>query len=151
MEVEYFYRADSRLAAASLSCLFSRGTFPYISWLLNDSVLLPETHADTQFQPVQPHFALANRRHSLVLTMLTSEETGYYRCRVRDSYDDSGPWVESVAVLVRVTGDKIKTWWELKVVSVEQFDTYTLVLDRCGHLWTEPGYLFLLFLLFMLS
>ncbi|XP_035494336.1 putative pregnancy-specific beta-1-glycoprotein 7 isoform X2 [Scophthalmus maximus] len=103
VEVEYFYRADSRLAAASLSCLFSRGTFPYISWLLNDSVLLPETHADTQFQPVQPHFALANRRHSLVLTMLTSEETGYYRCRVRDSYDDSGPWVESVAVLVRVT------------------------------------------------
>ncbi|XP_040002003.1 Fc receptor-like protein 5 isoform X2 [Xiphias gladius] len=105
VEVEYLYRADSKLAATRLSCQVSRGTFPYISWLLNDSVLPSETRVDTRIQYILPHFALADRRRTLVLTKLGPEESGYYRCRVRDSYDDSGPWVESVAVLVRVTED----------------------------------------------
>ena len=105
VEVEHLYRADYKLAATRLSCQVGRGTFPYISWLLNGSVLSPETNANAQ---VRPHFALANHRRTLILTQFGPEESGYYRCRVRDSYDDSGPWLESVAVLVRVTGDWIK-------------------------------------------
>ncbi|XP_053275699.1 Fc receptor-like protein 5 isoform X2 [Pleuronectes platessa] len=102
-EVEYLYRADSKLAAARLRCVVSRGSFPQISWLLNDSVLPSATHLDAQSQDDLTHVALANRGQTLVLTKLTSEESGYYRCRVRNSYDDSGPWVESGDVLVRVT------------------------------------------------
>ncbi|XP_022611177.1 Fc receptor-like protein 5 isoform X2 [Seriola dumerili] len=103
VEVEYFYRADSKLAAARLSCQVSRGTFPYISWFLNDSALPSETHVESHLQPVLPHVALTGQRRTLVLTKLGPEESGYYHCRVRDSYDDSGPWVESAAVLVQVT------------------------------------------------
>ncbi|XP_069386902.1 Fc receptor-like protein 5 isoform X2 [Paralichthys olivaceus] len=103
-EVEYLYRADSkRAAAAKLRCMFSRGTFPHISWLLNDSVLPSETHEDLQSRANLPHVALANRSQTLVLTKLASEESGNYRCRVRDSFNDSGPWVESGDVLVQVT------------------------------------------------
>ncbi|XP_034468060.1 uncharacterized protein LOC117777241 isoform X3 [Hippoglossus hippoglossus] len=102
-EVEYLYRADSKPSAARLRCVVSRGTFPQISWLLNNSVLPSETNLDVQSQDDLTHVALANRRQTLVLTKLTSEESGYYRCRVRNSYDDSGPWVESGDVLVRVT------------------------------------------------
>ncbi|XP_071359843.1 Fc receptor-like protein 5 isoform X2 [Trachinotus anak] len=98
VEVEYLYRADSNLAAARLSCHVSRGTFPYISWSFNNTVL--PTHVDSHIQSVLPHFAYSNQRQTLVLTNLSPEESGYFRCRVRDSYDDSGPWVESAAVLV---------------------------------------------------
>ncbi|KAM9362653.1 Fc receptor-like protein 5 [Symphorus nematophorus] len=103
VEVEYLFRADSKLAAAKLSCQISRGTFPYVSWLLNDSVLPSETHVDSHLQPVLSRYALADHRRILLLTKLGPEESGYYQCRTRDSYDDSGPWVESVAVLVQLT------------------------------------------------
>ncbi|XP_078127067.1 uncharacterized protein LOC144531041 [Sander vitreus] len=103
VEVEYLYRADSKIVAARLSCQISRGTFPYVSWLLNDSVLPSETHEDSHIQPVLSHYALTDHRRTLVLAKLSPEESGYYRCRCRDSYDDTGPWVESAVVLVRVT------------------------------------------------
>lgn len=119
VEVEYLYRADTKLAAARLSCQVSRGTFPYISWLLNDSVLPSETHVDSHIQPILSHFALADNRRTLVLTKVGAEESGYYRCRARDNYDESGPWVESDAVLVRVTGEKIKTRCRIKVILKE--------------------------------
>ncbi|XP_059184330.1 titin-like [Centropristis striata] len=97
VEVEYLYRADSKLAATRLSCRVSRGTFPHVSWLLNNSVLPPETR-----QPGLHHYTLTDQRRSVILAKLGPEESGYYRCRARDSYDDSGPWVESAAVLVQV-------------------------------------------------
>ncbi|XP_031609243.2 Fc receptor-like protein 5 isoform X2 [Oreochromis aureus] len=103
VEVEYLYTADSKLTTARLSCHVSRGTFPYISWLFNDSVLPSESHPDSHIQPILPHIAFADRRRSLVLTKLSPEESGYYRCRARDNYDDAGPWVESAAELVQVT------------------------------------------------
>lgn len=106
VEVEYLYTADSKLTTARLSCLVSRGTFPYISWLFNDSVLPSESHPDSHTHPILPHIAFADRRRSLILTKLSPEESGYYRCRARDSYDDSGPWVESAAELVQVTGER---------------------------------------------
>ncbi|XP_054865755.1 carcinoembryonic antigen-related cell adhesion molecule 5-like isoform X2 [Amphiprion ocellaris] len=102
VEVEHLYTAESKLAAARLSCHVSRGTFPYFSWLLNDTIL-PMSHEDSHIQTTLPHFALADQRRTLVLTKLSPEESGYYRCRARDQYDDSGPWVESAAELVQVT------------------------------------------------
>lgn len=104
-EVDYLYGLDSRLAAARLRCRVSRGTFPRVSWLLNASVLSSETHADPGVQPLPPHHALAEAGRTLFLSSLGPEDSGLYRCRARDSYDDSGPWVESDAVLVRATGD----------------------------------------------
>lgn len=127
MEVEHLYTADSKLAAARLSCQISKGTFPYVSWLLNDTALPPETHVDSHIQPVLSHYAFANRRRTLILAKLGPEESGYYRCRARDSYDDSGAWVESVAILVRVTGERIKTRCGIKgVVSIFRKYTYSL-------------------------
>ena len=115
VEVEYLYRADSKLAAARLSCQVSRGTFPYVSWLFNNSVLPSETHVDSNIQPALSQYAVADHRRTLFLANLGPEESGYYRCKARDSYDDSGPWVESPAMLVRVTGEKMKTRWWIKV------------------------------------
>ncbi|XP_068448622.1 uncharacterized protein [Clinocottus analis] len=103
VEVEYLYSADSKLAAAKLSCHVSRGTFPYISWFFNNSALPSETHEDSHIQPDLHHGVFTDRRRTLVLAKLGPEESGYYRCRARDSYNDSGPWVESEAVLVRVS------------------------------------------------
>ncbi|XP_045904421.1 putative pregnancy-specific beta-1-glycoprotein 7 isoform X3 [Micropterus dolomieu] len=103
VEVEYLYRDDSKLAVARLNCHVSRGTFPYISWLLNNSIFPSETHVDSHIPPVLSHCALADHGRTLVLAKLGPEESGYYSCRVRDSYDDSGPWVESASVLVQVT------------------------------------------------
>uniref|UniRef100_A0A665UXH1 Ig-like domain-containing protein n=1 Tax=Echeneis naucrates TaxID=173247 RepID=A0A665UXH1_ECHNA len=50
VEVDYLYRVDSSLAAARLSCQISRGTFPYVSWFFNDSVLPPEAPMDSLIQ-----------------------------------------------------------------------------------------------------
>ncbi|KAM7008932.1 Fc receptor-like protein 5 isoform 2-T3 [Tautogolabrus adspersus] len=102
VEVEYLYRFDSQLAAAAaLDCVISRGTFPHISWLFNDTVL--PSHEGTQTQPILSNYVLASKSQTLVLVKLGPEESGYYRCRVQNSYDESGPWVESAAVLVRVS------------------------------------------------
>ncbi|KAK5866523.1 hypothetical protein PBY51_020709 [Eleginops maclovinus] len=103
VEVEYLYRADSKLTAARLSCGVSRGTFPEYSWLLNDFVLPPETHRDSHIQPISPQYALTDHRRILVLPKLGPEESGYYRCRARDSYNDSRDWVDSKAMQVQVT------------------------------------------------
>lgn len=106
MEVDYLYGVDSTLAAARLSCRIGRGTFPHVSWLLNASVLPSETPVDTP-QPLLSHYGLAHNGRTLFLTRMGAEESGYYRCRARDSYDGSRPWLESEAVLVRATGDQI--------------------------------------------
>ncbi|KAM3623792.1 uncharacterized protein V6R79_015556 [Siganus canaliculatus] len=103
VEVEYLYRADSALSAAKLSCHISRGTFVYVSWLFNDSVLPSETHEGSHLEPVLFHYSVAHDRRTLFLAKLGPEESGLYRCRARDLYDDSGAWVESAAVLVRAT------------------------------------------------
>ncbi|XP_071381263.1 Fc receptor-like protein 5 isoform X2 [Centroberyx affinis] len=106
VEVEHLYTADSKMSAVRLHCQLSRGTFPYFTWLFNDSLLPTETHPDSHIPPLvpNPHYAFTDQRRTLILPGLGPEESGYYRCRARDSYDDSGPWVESAAELVRVTG-----------------------------------------------
>lgn len=107
VEVDYLYGVDSKLVAARLHCRISRGTFPHVSWLLNASVLLSDTPMDHHRQPLLSYYGLADNGRTLFLTSLGPEESGYYRCRARDSYDGSGPWVESKGVLVKVTGDQI--------------------------------------------
>ncbi|XP_068176903.1 Fc receptor-like protein 5 isoform X2 [Antennarius striatus] len=101
--VEYLYKADSTPAAARLSCQVGRGTFPYVSWLFNGTVIPPEINEDPRIQPVLSHYAIADHRQTLFLAKLGPKESGYYRCRARDSYIDSGSWVESSAVLVQGT------------------------------------------------
>lgn len=93
MDVEYLYRVDSKMVAARLQCLLSLGTFPFFSWSLNGSLLLHPSHA------------LADGGRTLFLTEITLEDSGYYRCRARDSYDVTSAWVESQPVLVQVTGE----------------------------------------------
>ncbi|KAM4750289.1 Fc receptor-like protein 5 isoform 2-T2 [Anableps anableps] len=98
VEVDYLYTADAKLTAAKLSCHISRGTFPCFSWLFNDSVLLPESREE-----LQPQTVLSHQKQVLFLSQLSPEDSGFYRCRARDSYEDSGLWAESAAVLVQIT------------------------------------------------
>lgn len=114
VEVDCLYGADSKLAAARLRCGISRGTFPHVSWLLNASVLPSETSTGSHIQPLLKNYALADSGRSLFVTSLGPEESGFYRCRARDSYDDSRPWVESQDVLVQVTGDAMNCKMFLK-------------------------------------
>ncbi|XP_056137069.1 Fc receptor-like protein 5 isoform X2 [Lampris incognitus] len=104
VEVEYLYTADSKMAAARLNCCLSRGTFPSFSWLFNSSHLPTETHTPSQKQSLfSHHHTFTDQMHTLILTKQGPEDSGYYQCRARDSYDDSSPWVESAAVLVQMT------------------------------------------------
>uniref|UniRef100_A0A8C7X7T3 Ig-like domain-containing protein n=1 Tax=Oryzias sinensis TaxID=183150 RepID=A0A8C7X7T3_9TELE len=108
VELTYLYTATTKLAAAMLRCHISRGTFPHISWLLNGSTLPSESHAIPQTHFLLPHFHFHDQRQTLILTKLDPQDSGYFRCRVRDSYDDSAPWLESSAVLVQVTGEEMR-------------------------------------------
>ncbi|XP_071245815.1 Fc receptor-like protein 5 isoform X4 [Salvelinus alpinus] len=99
VDVEYLYRVDSKMAAARLQCLLSLGTFPFFSWSLNGSLLLHPSEGDSS----HPSHALADGGRTLFLTEITLEDSGYYRCRARDSYDVTSAWVESQPVLVQVT------------------------------------------------
>ncbi|XP_077380644.1 Fc receptor-like protein 5 isoform X3 [Festucalex cinctus] len=100
IEVEYLYTSDSKLAAAKLTCHVSRGSFPFVSWFFNDSTLPAEPQMDSQVQQVRPQYALMDWRRTLILANLNPEDSGYYRCRARDRYDDSGTWLESGTVFV---------------------------------------------------
>ncbi|XP_064857249.1 Fc receptor-like protein 5 isoform X3 [Oncorhynchus nerka] len=99
VDVEYLYRVDSKMAAARLQCLLGLGTFPFFSWSLNGSLLLHPSEGDSS----HPSHALADGGRTLFLTEITLEDSGYYRCRARDSYDVTSAWVESQPVLVQVT------------------------------------------------
>uniref|UniRef100_UPI0037E8E71F Fc receptor-like protein 5 isoform X2 n=1 Tax=Semicossyphus pulcher TaxID=241346 RepID=UPI0037E8E71F len=128
VEVEYLYRADSQLAAATLTCEVSRGTFPHISWLFNEVIIPSETHEGSHIKPILSQYALAGNSRTLVLAKLGPEESGYYRCRARDSYDDSGPWVESAAVVVQVTEVHMRT---MEVITI-MFCSFVLLMLIVG-------------------
>ncbi|XP_030599762.1 Fc receptor-like protein 5 isoform X2 [Archocentrus centrarchus] len=148
VEVEYLYTAESKLTTARLSCHVSRGTFPYFSWLLNDSVLPSESHLDSHIQPILPHFAFTDRGRTLVLPKLSPEESGYYRCRARDSYDDSRSWVESAAELVQVTEFCMSVTeavtiafccFVLLVLAVGSALVYKMFEDKQAHTHSDPA------------
>lgn len=133
VQLDYLYGADSRVAAARLRCGVSRGTFPRVSWLLNASVLPSETNMDARTQPLLRSYALANSGRTLLVTSLGPEESGFYRCRARDSYDDAGPWVESKAVLVQVSGDDTNCEMILKEKGTFHLQA-AIALPSCIHL-----------------
>ncbi|XP_028316502.1 Fc receptor-like protein 5 [Gouania willdenowi] len=103
VDVQYLYSAEFKLAATVLSCRISRGTFPLISWIQNNSVLLAETQEESHLQSTLPDYILTDNKQNLVLTKLGPEKSGFYQCRARNSYDDVGTWVESTAELVQFT------------------------------------------------
>ncbi|XP_007570215.2 Fc receptor-like protein 5 isoform X2 [Poecilia latipinna] len=125
VEVDYLYGAEATLTAARLSCRLSRGTFPLFSWLLNDSVLLPEE--------IRPQAVLSRQKQVLFLTQLSAEDSGYYRCRARDSYEDSGPWAESAAVLVQITEEILNSMTQASFCSEtsQKFFTEVITLVFC--------------------
>ncbi|XP_067288271.1 Fc receptor-like protein 5 isoform X2 [Pseudorasbora parva] len=88
VNVTYLYDADSVAAAAQLKCIPGRGTFPTFSWSLNHSSLPPEGAA----------YMLIHHGQILYLTDISS---GHYRCRVRDSFNESSIWVESEDILIQ--------------------------------------------------
>ncbi|CAB1344383.1 unnamed protein product [Coregonus sp. 'balchen'] len=93
VDVEYLYRADSKMAAARLQCLLSLGTFPFFSWSLNGSILLHPSEGVSS----HPSHALADGGRTLLLTEITLEDTGYYRCRARNKV--SMTTIEVIAIV----------------------------------------------------
>ncbi|XP_051532175.1 Fc receptor-like protein 5 isoform X2 [Myxocyprinus asiaticus] len=91
--VTYLHNADAEVAAAQLSCVPTRGTFPAFSWSLNHSSLPAEgdSHVLTQHGQI------------LFLTDINAASPGYYRCQARDSFDDNSTWVESEEILIKKT------------------------------------------------
>ncbi|XP_056324283.1 Fc receptor-like protein 2 isoform X2 [Danio aesculapii] len=86
--VTYLHDVSAMTAAALLKCIPERGTFPQFSWSVNHSSL--PAGGD----------ALSHRGQILILTDIGS---GYYRCRVRDSFNESSEWLESAEVFVQRT------------------------------------------------
>ncbi|XP_051967688.1 Fc receptor-like protein 5 isoform X1 [Xyrauchen texanus] len=91
--VTYLHNAVAEVAAARLSCVPTRGTFPAFSWSLNHSSLPAEgdSHVLTQHGQI------------LFLTDINAASPGYYRCQVRDGFDDNSTWVESEEILIKKT------------------------------------------------
>ncbi|XP_077096434.1 Fc receptor-like protein 5 isoform X2 [Siphateles boraxobius] len=88
--VKYLYDVDAVTTAARLTCFPDRGTFPTFSWSLNRSSLPPEGDA---------HLVMQNGQ----ILFLTDVSSGYYRCRARDSFNDSSIWVESEDFFIQKT------------------------------------------------
>ncbi|XP_077575746.1 Fc receptor-like protein 5 isoform X2 [Stigmatopora nigra] len=101
VEVEYLYSSDAKLAAVRLTCHVSHGSFPLFSWLHNDSTVLAETQMSLQSHNIWHQYTLTDWRRILILAKLKQEESGYYRCRVRDRYEESTTWLESGSVLIQ--------------------------------------------------
>lgn len=95
VQVEYLHRVDSVEAAAMLQCVITMGTFPIFSWSFNGSTITLE--------PSSPTFIQHDK--ILVLTHISPGNSGYYSCRVRDSFNSNSSWVESEEVLVKMTGE----------------------------------------------
>uniref|UniRef100_A0A3B1IUS7 Ig-like domain-containing protein n=1 Tax=Astyanax mexicanus TaxID=7994 RepID=A0A3B1IUS7_ASTMX len=91
--VEFLQTADSVVAAALLQCVITRGTFPLFSWSFNQAIL-PE-QGDSH--------ALTPNGRILVITAFSAENSGYYGCRARDSFNSNSSWLQSEEVLVKMT------------------------------------------------
>ncbi|XP_030206392.1 hemicentin-2 isoform X3 [Gadus morhua] len=129
LEVEYLYGADSKMAAAQLHCRPSRGTFPSFSWLLNGAGLPADLLPAPPLHDAAPRYGLVDGGRSLVLTGVAPGGGGSYRCRVRDSFNDSAPWFESPAVLVRLTAAALTT---IEIISISFCCFLLLVLVAGG-------------------
>ncbi|KAI4880722.1 hypothetical protein NFI96_005683 [Prochilodus magdalenae] len=126
--VDYLQTADSVVEAARLQCAITRGTFPLFSWSFNRSSLPSEGHSHA----FTLHGAI------LILTGIHAGNSGYYSCRVRDSFNSNSSWLESEGVLVRNTGMKMPP---VEVIAVA-FCCFLLVIvvgGACCFFWgIEP-------------
>ncbi|KAG9267017.1 hemicentin-2-like [Astyanax mexicanus] len=104
--VEFLQTADSVVAAALLQCVITRGTFPLFSWSLNQAIL-PE-QGDSH--------ALTPNGRILVITAFSAENSGYYSCRARDSFNSNSSWLQSEEVLVKMTDIRMTSIEVLAVV-----------------------------------
>lgn len=95
VQVEYLCRVNSVVEAALLQCVITTGTFPIFSWSFNGSTIPLEANSPIFIQ----------HGHVIILTHITPENSGYYSCRVRDSFSSNSSWVESEEVLVKMTGE----------------------------------------------
>lgn len=135
VEVEYLYGADSKMAAAQLHCLPSQGTFPSFSWLLNNSSLPVKADPWTHGESWSPRYAFVDGGRVLVLTKTRGGESGSYRCRVRDSFDDSSAWFESPDVQVRMIETTLTT---IEIISIS-FCCFLLLILVSGSVWVTAA------------
>ncbi|XP_036398238.1 Fc receptor-like protein 3 isoform X2 [Megalops cyprinoides] len=91
--VEYLYSVDSRAVGVRLHCAVGRGTFPMYAWFLNNTLL--EREGDS--------YIITKPGHTLLLTSITPQISGYYHCQAKDSFDNSS-WILSQKALVHTTG-----------------------------------------------
>ncbi|XP_053369791.1 B-cell receptor CD22 isoform X4 [Clarias gariepinus] len=93
VQVEYLHRAESEVTAVLLKCVITAGTFPVFSWSFNGSTIPLGANSPTFVQHDQV----------IVLTHISPENSGYYSCRARDSFNSDSSWLESEEVLVKMT------------------------------------------------
>ncbi|XP_065115301.1 Fc receptor-like protein 5 isoform X2 [Paramisgurnus dabryanus] len=91
--VTYLHDVTAVVTAARLKCVPSRGTFPSFSWTLNH----------TSLPSVGEFHGLGQHGQILVITDITAASSGYYRCAVKDSFDNNSTWVESSEILIQNT------------------------------------------------
>ncbi|XP_055040098.2 Fc receptor-like protein 5 isoform X2 [Misgurnus anguillicaudatus] len=91
--VTYLHDVTAVVTAARLKCVPSRGTFPSFSWTLNH----------TSLPSVGEFHGLGQHGQILVITDITAASSGYYRCAVKDSFDNNSTWVESSGILIQNT------------------------------------------------
>ncbi|XP_048871490.1 uncharacterized protein LOC125742994 isoform X4 [Brienomyrus brachyistius] len=89
LQVQYLHDAASTVVAVLLRCTLTRGTFPEFAWFLNDT-LLGEKGAS---------HLMTDRNGTLLLVPIMAENSGYYRCEAKDSFEES-PWLRSQEHLI---------------------------------------------------
>ncbi|XP_039546084.1 Fc receptor-like protein 5 [Pimephales promelas] len=120
--VKYLYDVDAVVTAARLTCFPDRGTFPAFSWSLNHSSLPPGGNAHMEMQNGQ-------------ILFLTDISSGNYRCRARDSFNDSSIWVESEDVFIQKT-DLSATPMEVIALVFCGFLSMVIVGASCFLFWS---------------
>ncbi|KAG7491176.1 hypothetical protein MATL_G00000340 [Megalops atlanticus] len=93
LRVEYLYSADSTAAGVRLHCAVGRGTFPAYAWFLNNTLLQREGDS----------YIITTPGHTLLLTSVSPQISGYYHCQAKDSFDNSS-WILSQTAFVHTTG-----------------------------------------------
>lgn len=96
LQVQYLHDAASTVAAVLLRCALAQGTFPEFAWFLNDT-LLGEKGAS---------HLMTHRNRTLLLVPVIAENSGYYHCEAKDSFDDT-PWVRSQEHLIHGSGKAV--------------------------------------------
>ncbi|XP_023672738.2 Fc receptor-like protein 5 isoform X2 [Paramormyrops kingsleyae] len=104
LQVQYLHDAASTVVAVLLRCTLAQGTFPEFAWFLNDT-LLGEKGAS---------HLMTDQNGTLLLIPVMAENSGYYHCEAKDSFDDT-PWLRSQEHLIHSSVSRMVT---LEVIAV---------------------------------